>query len=109
MNAMENFRKTCAEELKNLEIKEEEEITAKLLSTKFKLKAIKVHSDKTGLNDDKEFKNLLNDYNKCIEALRNIVNDNEDTEKIDIKEFFTKHNVSKENSNSWTILIEKKK
>ena len=54
---MEEFRKKCAEELKRLDISEEDEITVKLLMSMFKKKALKVHPDKTGkTNDDEELK-----------------------------------------------------
>ena len=59
---MENIRKNYEKELRTLEISDEEELTVKLVTKKFKKKALKVHSDKTH-KDDEEFKELLNDYN----------------------------------------------
>ena len=104
---MEEFRKTYSEELKSLEVSEEEEVTLKLLSTKFKKKALKVHPDKTGeVSDDEEFKNLLNDYMTCMDALKLIVKEEVEKEYNDMAVFFAKHNVTKENINSYTVLIE---
>ena len=61
---MENIRRQYEKELKNLEITHDELITMKLVSTKFKRKALKVHSDKTGKDDDEEFIELYSDYTK---------------------------------------------
>ena len=60
---MENLRRQFESEIKNLEISEEELLTVKLVTQKFRKKALKAHSDKTGKEDDEEFKQLLNDYN----------------------------------------------
>ena len=45
---MEEFRNTYKEELKRLDVSDDEELTTKMLSSKFKKKALKVHPDKTG-------------------------------------------------------------
>ena len=45
---MDNLRKELERELINLEIEADEDITVKLVTKKFKRKALKVHSDKTG-------------------------------------------------------------
>ena len=105
---MEYIRKQFANELKNLEVEEGEEISAKILSKKFKRKALKVHSDKTRTQDDEEFKQLLHDYNKLKEALSEI-NENVEDEKTDLQTFFETHNFAKEFSQSWTIFIEKER
>ena len=84
---MEYIRKQFANELKNLEVEECEEISAKILSKKFKRKALKVHSDKTRTQDDEEFKQLLHDYNKLKEALSEI-NENVEDEQTDLQTFF---------------------
>ena len=98
-------------ELKNLGVEEEEALTVKLVTKKFKKKALKVHSDKTHNNDDEEFKELLNDYHKVKDAINEISNSaaEEDDEKTDLQNFFEKHNFAKEFSQSWTIYIEKDK
>ena len=107
---MEIFRKEYEKELLNLEIEESEEITQKLVTTKFRRKALKVHSDKT-FKDDVDFQNLLEDYSKVVEALNNMA-ENEDgelVEKTDIQNFFEKNNFAKEFSKTWTIFVEKDK
>ena len=43
---MENLRKQLDSEIKNLEIGEDEVISLKLVTQRFKKKALKVHSDK---------------------------------------------------------------
>ena len=107
---MEEFRKTYAEELRRLDVSDDEELTTKMLSSKFKKKALKVHPDKTGeVNQDEEFKNLLNDYKICMEALNVILKDEADQEKNEVAKFFAKHNLTKENTNSFTVLIENDK
>jgi hypothetical protein len=108
---MENFRKQFEHEIKNLEISEDEVITLKLVSHRFKKKALKVHSDKTGKEDDEEFKKLLNDFNNVKKALEEITDDASDVEceKSDLLNFFEKHNFAKEFSQSWTIFVEKVK
>ena len=104
---MDEFRTKFADELKRLEVSDEEEVTAKILSTKFKKKALKVHPDKNGeVTDDEEFKTLLNDYKSCMDALSLLLKDEVDKEKNDMAEFFAKNNVTKENTNSYTVLIE---
>ena len=104
---MEEFRMNFTEELKGLDVEDEEEVTAKMLSSKFKKKALKVHPDKKGdAHDDEDFKTLLNDYNTCMEALGLIAMNEEEKEKNEMSEFFAKHNVAKENTNSYTVLIE---
>ena len=101
---MEQFRKKFTDELRRLDIDDEEEVTAKMLASKFKKKALKVNPDKKGDdNDDEELKTLLNDYNTCMEALGLI---EEEKEKDEMSEFFAKHNVAKENTSSYTVLIE---
>ena len=110
---MENLREQLESELKNLEVEPEEELTLRLVTKKFKKKALKVHSDKTGKNDDEEFKQLLQDYNKVKDALNEIANEvdanEEDEVKTDLQNFFDKHNFAKEFSKTWTIFIEKHK
>ena len=110
---MENIRKQYQKELRMLEISEDEELTVKLITTKFKKKALKVHSDKTLNNDDEEFKELLHDYEKLKEAVIEVSKENnensEDEDKTDLQNFFEKHNFAKEFSQSWTIFVEKEK
>ena len=108
---MESLRIFLKKELKNLGVEEEEALTVKLVTKKFKKKALKVHSDKTHNNDDEEFKELLNDYHKVKDAINEISNSaaEEDDEKTDLQNFFEKHNFAKEFSQSWTIYIEKDK
>ena len=106
---MEDFRKIYAEELKRLNVEDDEEVTAKMLNSKFKKKALRVHPDKTGDANDEEFKNLLKDFNTCMEALGLIVKEEEEKENNDMAEFFAKNNVSKENMNSYTVLLENEK
>ena len=107
---MENIRKDFKKELKNLEISEEEELTVKLVTRKFKKKALKVHSDKNREKDDEEFKELLNDYNNLKEAISEVVKDvNVEDEQTDLQSFFEKHNFAREFSQSWTIFVEKEK
>ena len=92
---MENIRKQLVKELSNLEITAEDIITVKLVTKKFKMKALKVHSDKTGRQDetgradDEEFKELLSDYHRVLDAVKKIEknNDAQDT-KNDLQEFF---------------------
>ena len=99
---MENLKKEHENELKNLEIDEDELLTVKLVTRKFKRKALKVHSDKTGTMDDEEFKQLLNDYNKVKNALNELSDetDEEDSEQSDLQNFFEQHNFAKEFSQS---------
>ena len=86
-------------------------LSAKLVGKKFRKKALRVHSDKTRQGDDEEFKELLNVYNKIIDAIDKISDDQEEKseEKSEMHSFFTKHNFAKEFSQSWTIFIEKDK
>ena len=104
---MENFKKQFENELKNLEIEDTDVLSEKHIATKFKKKALKVHSDKTG-NDDEEFKDLLNDYHKVLNAFKELKLDAQDEEKDDLQTFFEKHNLAKEFSQSWTVFVEKK-
>ena len=67
------------------------------------------HPDKTGVEDDTEFKNLLNDYNILIDALRKVNKEEEDVEKNDMADFFAENNIAKENTQSYTVLVEKGK
>ena len=69
---MENFRSIYSKELKNLEIENTDSLTESYISRKFKRKALKVHSDKTRSNDDEEFKELLNDYNRVLDVFRKL-------------------------------------
>ena len=94
---------------KNLEIEKEDELTVKLIEKKFKRKALKVHSDKTGSGDDEEFKELLNDYNRVIDAVIKLNEESKDDEATCLSKFFEKHNFAKECSQSWTIYVEKEK
>ena len=105
---METLREQFAKELKNLEITNEDIITARFVTIKFKRRALKVHSDKTHTGDDEEFKELLNDYKRVIDAIEKIGNNEEKMDvKTDLQEFFQKHNLAKEFTQSWTIFIEK--
>ena len=107
---MDNLRKELERELINLEIEADEDITVKLVTKKFKRKALKVHSDKTGLGDDEEFKQLYFDFEKVRDAVKKITADIENEEdKSDLQTFFEAHNVAKEFSKSWTIFVEKEK
>ena len=92
---MENIRKLYQKELTNLEIGNEAVITKKLVVLKFKRKALKVHSDKTG-KDDEEFKELLRDYNTLIDAIDESTEEGEFVEKCDLQNFFERHNFAKE-------------
>ena len=105
---MDNFKKLYQKELANLEIGNENEITKKLVVLKFKRKALKVHSDKTG-KDDEEFKDLLRDYNTLIVVIDECTEEGEFVEKCDLQNFFERHNFAKEFSKTWTIFIEKDK
>ena len=108
--AMEDFVKNYSAELRRLEVEEGEEITAKKLSIKFKKKALMTHPDKTGdVENDTEFKNLLNDYNILIDALKKVNEEDSDSEKNDMADFFAENNIAKENSQSYTVLLEKDK
>ena len=105
---MEMIRNRYQKELTNLEIGDEDVITGRLVNLKFKRKALKVHSDKTG-GDDEEFKELLRDYNILMDAIKEHVEDGEFVEKSDLQNFFEKHNFAKEFSKTWTIYVEKAK
>ena len=107
--AMEDFIRNYSAELSRLEVDEGEEITAKKLSIKFKKLALKTHPDKTGVEDDTEFKNLLNDYNILIDALKKVNDEEQDVEKNDMADFFAENNIAKENTQSYTVLVEKVK
>ena len=87
----------------NLEIEEGEEITIKVVTTKFKKKALRVHSDKTHKQDDEEFKQLLHDYNVLKDAINQINGNKKDIDeaKTDLQTFFETHNFAKEFSQSW--------
>ena len=104
---MENFKVLFAKEHRNLEIDNTDNITEQYVTKKFKKKALKVHSDKTGTKDDEEFKELLNDYHKVMDALKEIIIESLDPVKDDIQKFFEHHNFAKEFSQSWTIFVEK--
>ena len=104
--ALNNFRKQFAKELDNLEINDVENLSEKFISKKFKRKALKVHSDKTG-KDDEEFQELLNDYRKLIKGFKDFNIEKGDAEKDDLIKFFDNHNFAKEFSQSWTVFIEK--
>ena len=105
---MENIRNQFRKELDNLEIGEDEALSVKLVGRRFRKKALKVHSDKTRGGDDEEFKELLNDYHRVIEALEQLGENKEMSETMDMHAFFEKHNFAKEFSQSWTIFVEKK-
>ena len=107
---MENLRKELKSELMNLEIGVEEPLSVKLVTTKFKRKALRVHSDKTK-GDDEEFKQLLNDYNRVKDAIKEALGEGieDEGEKSDLQSFFEAHNFAKEFSQSWTIFVEKDK
>ena len=108
--AMEDFVRNYHEELGRLDVQEGEEVTAKMLSMKFKKKALQTHPDKTGdVDNDTEFKNLLNDYNMLIDALNKMKEDENEHEINDLADFFAQNNIAKENSLSYTILVEKAK
>jgi hypothetical protein len=86
-------------ELTNLEVEEAEKINIKMTEKKLKKKALKVQLDKTGTDDDTEFKELLADFKKVQFALNEL--DNEDDEnKGDVFTFFEKNNVANEKSQS---------
>ena len=85
---METIRRQYEKELKNLEITQDEHITMKLVTTKFKRKALKVHSDKTRMGDDEKFIELHSDYTKLIDALKECAEDGEYLEKTDLQNFF---------------------
>ena len=112
---MEAIRKTLKKELNNLDINEIEEITIKSVAKKFKQRALQVHPDKTGKEDDAEFKQLIADYRTVQTALKELKAEDESDEndenddKCDIYKFFEKNNVANEKSKSWTIVIEKDK
>ena len=106
--AMEDFVRNYQEELRRLDVQEGEEVTAKMLSMKFKKLALKTHPDKTGdVDNDAEFKNLLNDYNMLIDALSKMKKDEVEQEKNYMADFFAQNNIAKENTQSYTILVEK--
>ena len=98
---MENLRKAYKKELDNLEIGENEEITAKILNKKFKSKALKQNHD--------EFKELMKNYHVLLNTFSKILNLDDETEKTDSMKFFEKHNVANEKSQIWTIIIENDK
>ena len=105
---MEDFVRNYQEELRRLDVQEGEEVTAKMLSMKFKKLALKTHPDKTGdVDNDAEFKNLLNDYNMLIDALSKMKKDEVEQEKNYMADFFAQNNIAKENTQSYTILVEK--
>ena len=85
---MENFKKTFERQLNNLDIdiKSTDNISEKFVSLKFKRKALKVHSDKTG-KDDEEFKQLLHDYHEILDALKKLNVANEEEEKDELQSF----------------------
>ena len=105
---MEALRNNLKKELTNLEVEETEEISIKMIEKKFKKKALKVHPDKTGKNDDTEFKELLDDFRKVQTKLMELQDEDGD-DKGDICAFFEKNNVATELSQSWTVLVEKDK
>ena len=98
---MENTKKQYHKELQNLEIGLDETITVQLVGKRFRKKALRVHSDKTRLGDDEEFKELVNVCNRLVDAI-------EKSRKIK-NAFVEKHNFAKECSQSWIIYIEKEK
>ena len=108
---MENIKKQFHKEIQNLEIGLDEVLTVELVGKRFRKKALRVHSDKTSLGDDEEFKELVNDYHRLVDALEELGDKQEDirAEKSDMHSFFQKHNFAKECSQSWTIYIEKEK
>ena len=105
---MEALRNIMKKELLNLDVEESDEINIKMVEKKFKKKALKVHPDKTGTDDDAEFKELLADFKKVQTALNELEIDDEE-DKGDVFTFFEKNNVVNEKSQSWTILVEKDK
>ena len=105
---MEHIRKQYKRELRNLDIGENDNITIRFVTIKFKRKALKVHSDKTG-KDDEDFKELVQDFNTLLDALKDLAEEGECVEKSDLQKFFEKHNFAKEFSKTWTIFIEKEK
>ena len=105
---MKDFIRNYQDELRRLDVQEGEEVTSKMLSMKFKKQALKTHPDKTGdVDDDTEFKNLLNDYNMLIDALSKVKEDEVEQDKNDMADFFAQNNIAKENTQSYTILVEK--
>ena len=69
---MDVLRNSLKKELTNLEVEEAEEITFKMIEKKYKKKALKVHPDKTGTDDDAEFQELLADFKKVQTALNEL-------------------------------------
>ena len=67
-----------------------------------------MHSDKT-FKDDEEFKELLSDYHRIVDAMNDLDEEGEFVDKTDLQNFFEKHNFAKEFSKTWTIYIEKDK
>ena len=106
---MEAIRKNLKKELNNLDIEETEDITIRFVEKKFKKKALKVHPDKTGTNDDAEFKELLRDFQKVQTALNELEEEDSDDDKGDVFTFFEKHNLATEKTQSWTIIVESDK
>ena len=95
---MEAIRKDLEKELHNLEINETEDISIKSVEKKFRVKALKVHPDKTG-KDDAEFKQLIEDFRKVQTALKELNVDDENDENEDkdcLFQFFEKNNVATE-------------
>ena len=87
---MENIKKQFHKELQNLEIGLDEIITVQLVGKRFRKKALRVHSDKTRLGDDEEFKELVNDYNRLVDAIEKIMYNQDDirAEKSEMHSFF---------------------
>ena len=75
---MENIKKQYHKELQNLEIGLDETITVQLVGKRFRKKALRVHSDKTRLGDDEEFKELVNVCNRLVDAIEKTIDNQDD-------------------------------
>ena len=97
------FPTEIVNDLKVLHIDDTENVTIKLVTTKYKTLAKVVHPDKIG-GPAEAFQELLNAYKRVVEYIENNTND---TDEVNFeKEFFMRHNIMKECSTSFVIYIQ---
>ena len=102
------FNDVIKEDLKTLEINEEQNLTERFVNAKFKRRARKVHPDKPGGNTQ-EFQELQNAFKRIIKYLQEEAKKEDDEVEEDVNyetQFFMKHNFMKKCSDSYVVYLQ---
>ena len=102
------FNDVIKEDLKTLEINEEQNLTERFVNAKFKRRARKVHPDKPGGNTQ-EFQELQNAFKRIIKYIQEEAKKEEDEVEEDVNyetQFFMKHNFMKKCSDSYVVYLQ---